>query len=39
MPVNSKVDKDTSVWRLQPERFSNWKRLTRTQALDYEIYI
>ena len=32
MPVNSKVDKVTSVWRLQPEKFSSWKRLTRTQA-------
>ena len=23
---------DTSVWRLNPERFSSWTRLTRTQA-------
>ena len=34
MSVNLKAaaDKGTSVWRLQPERFSSWKRLTRTQA-------
>jgi len=25
-------DKDTTVWRLQPERFSNWIRLIRLQA-------
>ena len=30
--VNLKIDKDTSVWRLQPERFSSWERLIRTQA-------
>ena len=23
---------DTSIWRLNPERFSSWMRLTRTQA-------
>ena len=32
MSVNLKADKDTSVWRLQPDRFSSWKRLTRTQV-------
>ena len=34
MSVNLKAaaDKDTSIWRLQPERFPSWKRLTRTQA-------
>ena len=30
--MNLKIDKDTSVWRLQPERFSSWERLIRTQA-------
>ena len=30
MSVNLKADKETSVWRLQPERFS---------SLCYEIYI
>ena len=32
MSMNLKADKDILVWRLQPEWFSSWKRLTRTQA-------
>ena len=32
MIENLNTDNDTSIWRLNPERFSSWKRLTRTQA-------